>query len=48
MNTNSNLVIDFQINHRHDHYIGLNKPVHPSPQIHNKARATKGYKRKRG
>jgi hypothetical protein len=47
MNRNDNIVIDFQINHKHDHYIGKDKR-HVCPQIHNKAKATKGYRRKRG
>ena len=46
MNANRNLVIDFQVNHKHDHYI--NKDKHVQPHIFNKSKATKGYRRKRG
>lgn len=34
MNRNRNLVIDFQVNHKHDHYIGDEKHVQPSFVVH--------------
>ena len=37
MNANRNLVVDFHINHRHDHYVGKDK--------HNKDHATKPKRR---
>ena len=42
MNANHNLVIDFQINHQHDHFIGDVKHVQPSFVVHkNKQKGTK-------
>lgn len=41
MNANRNLVIDFQVNHKHDHYI--NKERHTQPH-QPKIAATKPYK----
>lgn len=42
MNANKNLVIDFRINHKHDHYINDQKHIQP----HNSKRlATKSRKR---
>lgn len=43
MNRNRNLVIDFQVNHKHDHFI--NKPEDRHTQPHQpKIAATKPYK----
>ena len=41
MNANRNLVIDFRINNKHDHYIGLKKHTQPHQP---KCAATKPYK----
>lgn len=37
MNANRNLVVDFRINHQHDHYIGKEKHVQPHFIVHKKA-----------
>ena len=34
MNANRNLVVDFQVNHKHDHYIGQEKHTQPSFIVH--------------
>lgn len=44
MNATRNLMIDFRINGKHDHYINDPKEKHTQPHIHNKDRATKGKK----
>lgn len=46
MNATRNMIIDFRVNGKHDHYI--NDTKHTQPHIHKKDKATKGYKRKRG
>lgn len=43
MNANRNLVIDFRINNKHDHYIGKNKHKQP----HNKNSERHGNAAKR-
>lgn len=47
MNANRNLIIDFRINEKHDHYIGIDKHVQPhmtNNQAHkNRAKRKKKY-----
>ena len=44
MNANRNLIIDFRVNNRHDHFIGKDK--HVQPHILKKDRATKKKRKK--
>lgn len=47
MNANRNLVIDFRINNKHDHYIGLEKERHVQPHMTNNQAHKNRAKRKK-